>query len=213
MQATSTEAIKECKQKFNYCSLCHRFRQVCCHLGGKPVCPHCTSMRQLILIEPSPQPKEVKKRMRHRQDEPLKQLTANILEALKDGCFSSKELYATVGKNHYKDYDSFVWFLRSLYKKGEIISCRWLASGPNYYSLPGQEEILYKRTGRPPEERVIKLLEEVKALGISKIARQVGLSRASVYALCLRIQQRTGKVKMQKALCGQVIAYLDPDIN
>ncbi|WP_414590143.1 hypothetical protein [Scytonema sp. PCC 10023] len=57
----------------------------------------------------------------------------------------------------------------------------------------------------------MKLLEEVGALGLSKIARRVGLSRASVYGVCKRVEQRTGKVKMQKASCGQVIAYINSD--
>jgi hypothetical protein len=184
-------------------------------LKEKPVCADC-SVGKLKLIDPPPPPVQPKKKQRvenHKRYELLAELKTKLIECLQGRCLSSKELFQACGKNHYNDYDSFIWFLRILHLEGSIYSCRWRANGSNYHVLPDEKELLYRRIGYPPEERILKVLEETKALGVSKIARRVGLSRATVYAVCQKIEQKSAKIKMQKTSSGEVIAYINPDLN
>ena len=137
-EASRVTAIKEERLKFNYCSVCHKFRQTHCYLESKSVCIGCTKSRQLTLVDPPLEPEKKRKKVTlSKNNEALVQLKADFIECLKKNSFSSKELYARIGQKHYESYDSFIWFLRCLKNEGVIISRRWLASGPKYHALPG----------------------------------------------------------------------------
>jgi hypothetical protein len=54
----------------------------------------------------------------------------------------------------------------------------------------------------------MELLKEVKSMPVSKIGRKIGFSRASAYGICKRIEQSSGKVRLEKASSGQIVASL-----
>ena len=209
LEVSRVTAIKERELKFNYCSTCHKFRQVHCYLESKSVCVDCTKRRQLALVDPPLNLQEKCKRVTPiKNDEPLRQLRINIVECLKKDSLSSKELYSRIGQKHYQSYDSFIWFLRRLQNEGVIVSRRWLASGPKYHALPDKQHLISQRIGQEPECRVMELLKEVKSMPVSKIGRKIGFSRASAYGICKRIEQSSGKVRLEKAASGQIVASL-----
>ncbi|WP_414589509.1 MarR family transcriptional regulator [Scytonema sp. PCC 10023] len=206
MRKSSFTAIKEQELKFGYCSMCHRFRQVCCSINDEKVCADCTQARGINAIAPPPPPPQVKQKrvVNRKRYQPLFQLQSRLVECLRGRCLSSQELYQLCGKQHYTDYESFIWFLRNLHSNKIIFSCRWRANGHNYHVLSSEKDLLAQRIGKAPEERIIEVLKEVREMPVSKLARKISLSRATTYGVSKRLEKE-GTVRLERSQDGQVI--------
>lgn len=205
MRKASLTAIKEQELRFGYCSMCHRFRQAYCSINDAKICTDCTQARGINAIAPPPPPPQAKKRVINRQRyQALSQLQSKLVECLRGRCLSSDELYQLCGKQHYTDYESFIWFLRHLHTNKIIFSCRWRANGHNYHVLSSEKDLLSQRIGKPPEERIMNALEEVKKLPVSKLARRINMSRATTHGVSKRLEKE-GKVSLERSQDGQII--------
>lgn len=202
VSASSEIAIIEKGLKFGWCQSgkANHFRQVYCYLENNPICIDCANVLRLRVadcIEVSfekinrkkgDKTNQKKKKLFIRRKQTSTRLENKILKALKDKCFSSRDLYVTCGDG--RSFDTFSAFLRKRVKQGKLIQGRQSCQYPMLYALPTNKKMLLQTIGRPSvEDQILSVLKESPA-SVKKLVLQTQRTRSVVYDGIKRLKDK-----------------------